>query len=141
MAEAIFRHQVAEKGLQDSVEIDSAGTAGWHTGKLPHEGTRQKLDAYQISYEGMTARQVELKDFSNFDFVIVMDEANLDSLQAMFADQVDKPSVSKLMDFVENPRETNVPDPYYTGDFDYTYELISTACASLLAYVQEKYHL
>lgn len=141
MAEAIFRHQVVEQGLQKKIETDSAGTAGWHTGKPPHEGTRKKLEEYRISYEGMTARQVGLNDLSQFHYVIVMDEANLASLDDMFAHQTDMPPVSRLMDFVDDPPEANVPDPYYTGNFDYTYELVSTACASLLAYLQEKYHL
>ncbi|HLR71253.1 MAG TPA: low molecular weight phosphotyrosine protein phosphatase, partial [Pseudogracilibacillus sp.] len=64
MAEAVFRHMVKEKGLSHKIEVDSAGTALWHSGKPPHEGTRKKLDELKIPYEGMTARQILQEDFN-----------------------------------------------------------------------------
>lgn len=141
MAEAVFRQQVKDANLDSKIKIDSAGTAGWHKGKPPHEGTTGKLDEQGISYEGMTARQVEQKDFADFDVIITMDEDNLATLQAAFSIHEASTTVCKLMDFVENPKEENVPDPYYTGDFDYTYELIEEACSSLQTFLQNKYHI
>src|SRR5690625_6692600 len=62
MAEAILRHQIRLAHLDDHIEVDSAGTAMWHEGKPPHEGTQGQLDQYEISYEGMKARQISQKD-------------------------------------------------------------------------------
>jgi protein-tyrosine phosphatase len=141
MAEAILRHYVLEANLADKMIVDSAGTANWHRGKMPHEGTRKKLDEYHISYEGMTARQVEEKDYAAYDYIITMDESNLDSLAEMFPNKEGKAKVCRLMDFVADPKEKNVPDPYYTGDFDYTYTLVSEACSAFLTFLKEKHHI
>lgn len=140
MAEAVFRHEVRIAGLEDVIAVDSAGTAMWHEGKPPHHGTRSQLDQYEISYEGMTARQILQTDFEKFDYIITMDDQNMSDVQTAFtiSDQV---HVAKLMDFVENPQEVNVPDPYYTGDFDYTYALVTEAVENLLSFIKTKHHI
>lgn len=140
MAEAVFRNLVIEKGLSSYIEIDSAGTGSWHQGKPPHEGTRSKLDELGISYEGMTARQVNADDFTAFDYVIAMDEQNMHDIKTTY--KVDNEViVRRLMDFVPNPQEENVPDPYFTGDFDYTYELVEQASNELLEYIINNHQL
>lgn len=141
MAEAIFRHQLVDEGLDGKITVDSAGTAGWHTGNPPHDGTRKKLDEYNISYAGMKARQIDENDFMNFDYIITMDEKNVTSLETDFKEAKENPTICRLMDFVDNPQEKNVPDPYYTGDFNYTYTLVSEACHALLAFLKEKHHI
>jgi|SRR5690625_2239863 len=140
MAEAIFRNMVAQKNLSTYIEVDSAGTALWHSGKPPHPGTREKLAEYEISYEGMTARQILQGDFERFDYIITMDDSNMENIQSEYeiSEQV---VVKKLLDFVEESAEINVPDPYYTGDFDYTYELINEACKDLLNYILKKHQI
>jgi len=140
MAEAVLRHQIRLKGLEKKITVDSAGTAMWHEGKPPHQGTRTLLDHHKVSYHGMTARQIIQDDFGQFDYIITMDDQNMADIETEFtiSNQV---HVSKLMDFVKNPKEVNVPDPYYTGDFDYTYELVTEACDNLLAFIQEKHHI
>ena len=140
MAEAVFRHMVREKGLSDKIEVDSAGTALWHSGKPPHRGTRKILDEKNISYEGMTARQIFQGDFKKFDYVITMDDENMTNIQSEY-EIPDTVVVRKLMEFVDNPKELNVPDPYYTGNFEYTYELIHEACEQLLQYIIEKHQI
>lgn len=138
MAEAIFRNMVQEKGLSNDIEVDSAGTALWHSGKPPHKGTREKLDEKGISYEGITARQVFQGDFNTFDYIITMDDDNMKNIQSEY-EIPNQVVVKKLLEFVENPRELNVPDPYYTGDFNYTYELVNEACEHLLEYILKKH--
>ena len=140
MAEAVFRHMVKEKGLSEKIEVDSAGTALWHSGKPPHRGTRKILDEKNISYEGMTARQIFQGDFKKFDYVITMDDENMTNIQSEY-EIPDTVVVRKLMEFVDNPKELNVPDPYYTGNFEYTYELIHEACEQLLQYIIEKHQI
>ncbi|HLS65995.1 MAG TPA: low molecular weight protein-tyrosine-phosphatase [Pseudogracilibacillus sp.] len=137
MAEAVFRHRVLEEGLVEKIEVDSAGTALWHSGKPPHEGTRNKLDEVGISYDGMTARQIRQDDFDRFQYVIVMDEDNLSNLRAEY-DIPDHVVVKKLLDFLEDNPEKNVPDPYYTGDFQETYELVTAATEALLREIIDK---
>lgn len=141
MAEAIFRHKVSEAGLSEKISIDSAGTALWHTGKPPHEGTRKKLDELKISYEGMTARQIMQEDFKQFDYIVTMDDQNMSNIATEYDLPTEGVEIKKLMDYVESPREVNVPDPYYTGDFQYTYELVNEACDHLLEKIKEKYQI
>src|SRR5690625_5337764 len=81
MAEAIFRAEVQKNGLSSEIHVESAGTAAWHSGKPPHEGTRNILDKYNISYENMYARQVEETDFTTFDYIIAMDNQNVKDIK------------------------------------------------------------
>lgn len=140
MAEAVFRHLVEKEKLSDKISVDSAGTASWHTGKPPHEGTRKKLDEMNVSYDGMTARQISQQDFNENTYVIAMDDQNMADINDTY-NISGAIEVKKLMDFIDNPKETNVPDPYYTGDFDYTYELVTEGCQQLLSYIKEKHGL
>lgn len=139
MAEAILRQRLKEAGLEEQVMVDSAGTADYHIGHPPHEGTRDKLDAYDISYAGMKARQVKEADFESFDYIIAMDSSNLHHLKEMF--DFKDATVCQMMDFVSEAREENVPDPYFTGDFNYTYELLSEACQAFLEYIGKENHI
>lgn len=140
MAEAIFRKIVDDENLSDKIHVDSAGTGSWHVGAPPHEGTRHILDEKNISYEGQIARQVHVGDWDTFDYIIAMDDQNMKDLNKI--QQEDKHVVvRKLMDFVEHPKERNVPDPYFTGDFNYTYELVSIGCQHLLQHIKEQHHL
>ncbi|WP_047984722.1 low molecular weight protein-tyrosine-phosphatase [Ornithinibacillus californiensis] len=140
MAEAIFRHLVQQEKLSDKIEIDSGGTGGWHTGELPHSGTRKILDKQGISYQGMKARKVSEKDWNDFDYIIAMDDQNIKDLLEINS-QNEYVVIAKLMDFVANAMEQEVPDPYYTGDFDYTYELVTIGCNKLLSYIREKHNI
>lgn len=140
MAEAVFRHLVEQENLSDKISVDSAGTASWHTGKQPHEGTRAKLDEVKISYDGMTARQISEEDFNENTYIIAMDDQNMTDIKNTY-DISGAIEVKKLMDFIDNPKETNVPDPYYTGDFDYTYELVTEGCNKLLSHIKREHRL
>lgn len=136
MAEAVFRDLIAKENLSDKITVDSAGTASWHTGKPPHEGTRKKLDEEKISYEGMTARQINANDFNEHTYIIAMDDQNMADIKEAYNTSQAK-TVKKLMDYIEDPQETNVPDPYYTGDFNYTYELVTAGCEQLLINIKK----
>ncbi|MFC4025718.1 low molecular weight protein-tyrosine-phosphatase [Oceanobacillus longus] len=138
MAEAIFRDLVNKENLSHQIEVDSGGTGNWHVGKQPHEGTRTLLEREKISFEGMLGRQVAEDDWDDFDYIIAMDDQNLEDLGNIRKGN-DSTVVRRLMDFVENPAEANVPDPYYTGNFEYTYQLVSAGCSHLLRYLKEKH--
>lgn len=140
MAEAIFRDLVNQESLSEKIEVDSAGLGHWHVGEAPHEGTRDILDKQHVSYEGMKARQLHTRDFSDFDYLIAMDDQNISTLQE-FDENHDDITVAKLMDFVDKADDVNVPDPYFTGNFDYTFDLVSSGCHSLLNYIRDENNL
>lgn len=139
MAEAVFRHQVTAKHLEQSIKVDSAGTGDWHLGKVPHEGTRGLLDRYGISYEGMRARQVHIDDYTQFEYIICMDSNNERDTRAVFGSKSDgNTKVFKFMDLLPEKKTDDVPDPYYTGKFDEVYELVSLGCERLLEKITQE---
>lgn len=140
MAEAVFRDLVKKEELSGKIEVDSSGTGDWHVGNEPHEGTRKILDEKKISYQGILARTVQAKDWDDFDYIIAMDEQNIEGLRKI-RDNDDTTVIRRLMDFVEQSDVKDVPDPYYTGNFEYTYELVSEGCEQLLNYIKKQHSL
>lgn len=134
MAEALFRHKVREAGLQDRIRTDSAGTGDWHTGKPPHEGTRNVLQSHGVSWEGIKARQVKPEDLTLHRYVVAMDDSNVRNLQQAGKAGPDT-WVVRLLDFVPGCGRSDVPDPYYTGNFDEVYGLIDEGCQKLLEHI------
>lgn len=141
MAEAIFKEQMLVAGLANQVRIDSAGTAGWHEGSAPHEGTIAKLRQADIPASDLTARQLRIEDAVQYDMIIVMDESNENEVQKLFSTAEKQPEIHRMMDFAENPAEENVPDPFFTGDFDYTYSLLSEALQGLQNYLSKNNYI
>lgn len=139
MAEAVFRELVRRSNLQDKIIVDSGGTGGWHIGEPPHQGTREILDRENISYKGIKARQVSKNDWDDFDYIIAMDDQNIKDLRKLNS-QENNVVVAKLMDFVDG-KEHNIPDPYYTGDFNYTYKLVVEGCSNLLSHIKQKHNM
>lgn len=139
MAEGIFRDLVEKENLSDQIEVDSAGTGDWHTGEPPHAETRGILGKADISYEGIRARQVEEGDWSNFDYIIAMDRKNMQDLKAYQVAYSDV-KVIKMMDYIEGVEE-DIPDPYYTGNFDHVYELLNEGCNRLLEEIKKENQL
>lgn len=139
MAEAIFSDLVAKEQLEDKIKVDSCGTGDWHLGKPPHHGTREILDQQGISYDGMQSRLLTKNDFKQFDYMVAMDQNNYEAL--MRSNNHDDTTIVKLMEFVEDIEDDDIPDPYYTGDFEQTYRLVSNGCHRLLQFLKEKHHL
>jgi protein-tyrosine phosphatase len=139
MAEAVFRHYVSEAGLSEQIRIDSAGTGDWHVGEPPHHGTQNKLREHGISVEGIRARQVSPADFSEFDYVIGMDDKNIRSLKSLT--DADEAKLSRFVDWIPGTTYTEVPDPWYTGDFDETYRLVKEGCKNLLDHIIQEHGL
>lgn len=133
MAEAVFKHLVREAGLADRIDVESAGTGGWHVGERPHSGTLQVLRANQIEVGGKRARQLSRSDLSEFDYIIAMDQENVSDIQALFNRRV-----PRLLEFAPPGTPLDVPDPYYTGGFDHVYGLVLAGCKGLLAHIRQK---
>ncbi|MFJ8460419.1 low molecular weight protein-tyrosine-phosphatase [Lysinibacillus xylanilyticus] len=129
MAEAVMRDLVEKGHLSHRIEVDSAATSSWHIGEPPHRGTQDKLKEYDISTEGMQGRQLQKADFNNFDYMIGMDESNIRNIRTM----VGNPDSSKIFRFLDlTDHQKDVPDPYYTGNFQETYDLVLEGCHALL---------
>ena len=140
MAEAVFRDLVSNDKLSAQIEVDSAGTSNWHIGKSPHEGTRKILDTYEISYDGMKARQLRREDADLFKYVIVMDDSNKENAAHICSTASDE-QIVLLTDFLQTRTDTFVPDPYFTGDFNETYDLILEGCEQLLYHIKQEHNL
>lgn len=135
MAEFYMRHIVTKAGLSDSIYVESVATSREEIGNDTHYGTKAKLDEMGIPYTRRKARQVTLDDYHNFDYLVIMDENNKRNLQRIIGDDVDS-KVYKAMFFVGESRD--VKDPWYTGNFDETYDDISRSCDALLELIKEK---
>lgn len=140
MAEAMFRDLVKREGLEGKIKVDSAGTGDWHVGKPPHEGTRTILQQYKIDSEGLKARQISTEDFNDFQYIIGMDANNIDNIKRL-GTLDDHLVVKRLMDLVENQQKKDIPDPYFTGDFDETYDLVKVGCQALMEDIKENHQL
>lgn len=133
MAEAVFRHQIKEQQLERQIEVDSAGTSNWHIGKRPHEGTLGKLEELMISSVGMQGRQLIREDFESFEYIVGMDASNIDNIRMML-NEPNHPKIFRFLDLTDHQKD--VPDPYFTGDFDETYALVEEGCQALLAKIK-----
>jgi len=131
-AEAVFRHRLASRGQPLALEVDSAGTHGYHVGHPPDERAVEAAARRGISLAGITARQVEAGDFQQFDFILCADESNLAILEDM-RPAGSQARLSLLLEFADGS-ESEVPDPYYGGDkgFERVLDLIESACDGLI---------
>jgi protein-tyrosine phosphatase len=135
MAEAVFQQLVNEAGLSDKISVDSAGTGGWHVGETAHRGTRRILANHNIPYNGR-ARQITAVDVRNpHNYIIVMDQSNYNDVVGQFGQH---PRLHSLLEFATDTTEKNVPDPYYTGNFEYVYQLVTDGCTGLLATIRQE---
>lgn len=139
MAEAIFRAKVEEENLDETIEVDSAGTGDWHVGKKPHEGTLAILREHNIKSDGLVARQFHVED-KKYDYIVAMDASNEQNMKDIL-DLDDHGKVFKLLDLVDDSPDKDVPDPYYTGNFQEVYELVESGCSRLLNTIKKDNHL
>ncbi|MEM9553429.1 MAG: low molecular weight protein-tyrosine-phosphatase [Acidobacteriota bacterium] len=136
--EGLFLDLLAQRGLDDAVEVDSAGTIGYHTGAAPDRRMRRAAEARGVTLEG-AARQVRADDFERFDLVIAMDRENHADLDALGLTRGGQ--LRLLSDFLDADQRTtwgvDVPDPYYGGDagFEHVLDMIEAARERLLEHL------
>ncbi|GAB2864801.1 low molecular weight protein-tyrosine-phosphatase [Streptomyces deserti] len=140
MAEAVFRARVTEAGLDGLVEVDSAGTGGWHEGEGADPRTVAVLEenGYAIDH---TARQFQPSWFARLDLVIALDASHLKALRRLAPTEADAAKLRLLRSY--DPAagdDVDVPDPYYGGrdGFEECLEMVEGASAGLLAAVREE---
>lgn len=137
MAEGVFKHLLREKGLDHRIRVDSAGTGSWHVGESPDIRSARTAARHGISLEG-PARQVQPGDFREFDYIVAMDESNLENLE-QFRDGVRGEAVVYLLrEFdPQGGPGAEVPDPYYGGPngFEDVFEMVERSCRGLLDHI------
>jgi protein-tyrosine phosphatase len=129
MAEFVMKHLVREAGFQDKFYIDSAATSTEEIGNGVHYGTRQKLKSVGIPCGEHRARQITKGDYRKFDYIIGMDDWNMRNMLSIFKSD-DKNKLYKLSEFCGS--DSDIADPWYTGNFDDTYRDIDKGCRALL---------
>lgn len=130
MAEFVMRNMVSEAGLSREIYVESAATSTEELGNDIHSGTRAKLREMGIPFEKRHARQVTLSDYREFDYLVVMDGNNVRNLRRIIGEDRDG-KVYKLLDFTER-RGEDIADPWYTGNFDETYDDVDEGCRGML---------
>ena len=135
MAEFLLKDIVKKRGLEDAFEIASAATSREEIGNPVHYGTRNKLAQFGISVAGKHAVQVTKRDYEHYDLLLVMDSNNIRNLRRVLGEDTQN-KVHLLLDYTERKGES-IADPWYTGDFDVTYDDIMEGLAGLLAYLEK----
>ncbi|MFP5114129.1 low molecular weight protein-tyrosine-phosphatase [Bacillaceae bacterium C204] len=138
MAEALFRDLVKKENLTNKIAVDSAATSSWQIGFPPHEGTLNILKKYNISCTGLVGRKLKKEDNWKFDYIIGMDESNIKNIYRIIG-KPNHPKIIRLLDLTKYTKD--VPDPFFTGDFDETYRLVSTGCRALIKKIRSEQNL
>ena len=129
MAQFVFQDMINKQGLTEQFYIDSAATSREEIGNPPHHGTVHKLKHVGVPVLPHRAAQMTKKDYTRYDYLIGMDSMNIrNMLRIVSADPEHK--ICRLLDFTEHPGD--IADPWYTGNFDLTYENIKEGCEALL---------
>ncbi len=129
LAESVFTHLVKEKDLADWFVIDSFATSREEIGNPPHRGTVNKLQEVGIPVVPHKAKQITWNDYTAFDYIIGMDEANIRNLNRMLKNDPER-KIHKLLSFAGSDQD--IADPWYTGNFDVTYNDVTEGCTGLL---------
>lgn len=135
MAEFVMKDLVEKAGMKDRFHIESAATSTEEIGNPVYPPARRKLAEHGISCAGHAARQLTRKDYDQFDWLIGMDFANLRNMRRMCGgDEQEK--IHLLMDYTHRPGE--VADPWYTGNFEATWQDVREGCEGLLQYLTKE---
>ncbi len=135
-AEAVFRAKAHQRGL--TLEIDSAGTAGYHTGSPPDKRSKAAGESRGYSFKGLKCRRVDRLDFEKFDYVLAMDNENLADLLRICPQEYQH-RVQLMLSYGESEFD-EVPDPYYGGQkgFELVLDLIEQASDALLDKIEKE---
>ena len=140
-AEGVFKQKIKDRDLEKLFLVDSAGTGSWHLGEAPDKRSTEAAArrGYEIGH--LVSRQITIIDFEKFDYVLAMDQANLDDLKKLCPDKY-KDKLELLLDFGSS-KESSVPDPYYGGasGFSRVLGLIEDACDGFLRHLISKHNL
>ncbi|MFD1144059.1 low molecular weight protein-tyrosine-phosphatase [Larkinella insperata] len=149
LAEGVFKHFIKERGLEASIQCDSAGTSSYHIGDLPDRRTRENALEHGIKLTHR-ARRLAGEDLSTFDYLVAMDESNYEAIQYFSHRSTglySEDNTVLLREFDPLPDNSsgglNVPDPYYedAAVFEQVYQIVHRSCENLLNYLIEQHQL
>lgn len=135
MAEMVFKHIIRKEGLDKQFLVDSMATSREELGNPVHPGTRRKLAEVGIPCSDHRATQMTKADYGRYDYLIVMDHNNIRNLMRIIGTDPEQ-KVSMLLDYAGREGQS-IADPWYTGNFDVTYEDVLAGCEGLLEYFKE----
>ncbi|MEW6353641.1 MAG: low molecular weight protein-tyrosine-phosphatase [Pseudomonadota bacterium] len=140
-AQGVFSALLEREGLQDVIEVDSAGTHSYHIGNPPDRRAQAGALRRGIDLSGLRARRVEKRDFEQFDYVLAMDQENYRHLEALCHND-HRHKLRLFMEFAPHLNETEVPDPYYGGasGFERVLDMVEEAAQGLLEHIR-RHHL
>ena len=127
LADGLLRKKIAQLGLD--VEVDSAGTSGYHTGEAPDARMRETARSVGCPIDDLRARQFLQEDFDRFDLIYVMDKSNQHNVLSLARTEKDAEKVRMILNESHPDQNLEVPDPYYGGaqGFMHVYELLDKA--------------
>ena len=136
-AEGVFRKLVRERAPELDIQIDSAGTHGYHAGQAPDPRARRAAERRGVDLSALRARRVEDKDFLHFELVLAMDRQNRELLLEICPPEY-RGRVRLFLEFAPHLGRDEVPDPYYGGSlgFEYVLDLVEEAGGGLLEHLQ-----
>lgn len=133
MAEVVFKDMLEKEVLADKVSVDSAATSSYEVGNPAHQGTKERLAEEGLSADGLTSRQLNDRDLEA-DYIVAMDSSNIENIED-FIDGRNSGEVRKLLSYAG--RDDDIADPWYTGNFDVTYDDVVEGCTALLEEIKE----
>ena len=134
MAEFVLKDMVAKRKISHNFHIESSATSREEIGNDIHYGTKNKLKKVGIPFTPRRATQITKSDYDKYDFILCMDNNNIRNLFRIIPNDKDD-KIKLLLDFSNNPR--NIADPWYTGNFEDTYNDIIEGCEALLNYIEK----
>ena len=138
-AEEVMRTFVKREGLEEKIEVDSAGILNYHQGELPD--SRMRMHAYHRGYElTHRSRPVCTEDFLNFDLIIGMDDRNIQDLKDRAPSLEAEKKIHRMTDYCRTKLVDYVPDPYYGGaqGFETVLDILEDACEGLLEEIRKE---
>lgn len=132
-AHGVFENLVTQRGLERLVQVDSCGTGDWHIGHAPDQRASAEAASRGYDLSHLRARQVQINDFDEFDYILAMDKQNLADLKAMCPSDF-QGHLGLFLPFAAEASVEEVPDPYYGGDEGFTrvLDMIEAASEGLL---------
>lgn len=135
MAEYVMRDLVRQAGLEDQIQVASAATSREELGNPVYPPARRKLAEHGIACQGHAAHQMTAADYDRFDLLIGMDQNNLRNMNRICGGDPQH-KLRMLMDYTDRPGE--VADPWYTGDFERTWQDVLAGCQGLLEQLESR---
>lgn len=138
-AEGVVRQLLCQKGLADKVEVDSAGTHGYHVGEAPDQRTQRAAASRRYDLSDMRARKVAAQDVDYFDMILAMDHSNLSVLQRICPPEKHD-RLALFMSYSKNFDDDEVPDPYYGlgHGFDLVLDMVEDAANGLIESIERR---